>query len=116
MKLSKAQTEVMNKAKKDIDLARSLDYPEWLRTTHSYYQIPNWADEELKEHIDNRWKKAVDEKYLYEYWENARNSIVLTSCNTRTLKKLESYGLIEIIYDSTGELGGIDTVKVLKAE
>ena len=116
MKLSKAQAEVMNKAKEAIDLARSLDYPEWLRTTVHCYQAPDWADEELKEHVDKRWKKAVEEKYLYEYWENARNSIVLTHCNSRTLKKLESYGLIEIIKDSTGEDFGIDTVKVLKAE
>lgn len=113
MKLSKAQQDVMDKAKKDIDEARALDYPEWLRRD-SYYQIPKWADKETAELIEKRWMDAVNREYLKEYWEAEKNGIVLTHCNTRTLKKLEALGLIEILYDSTGDGGyGIDHVKIL---
>ena len=113
MKLSKAQTEVMERAKKDIDKARAMDYPEWLRETDHYFQVPKWADGELKEYIDERWRKAVEEEYHKKYWEDERNGIVLTHCNSRTLAKLEQLGLIEIIEDSNGQTFGIDTVKVL---
>jgi len=51
--------------------------------------------------------------YLKKYWEEHRNGIVLTHCNSRTLAKLEEYGLIKIIEDSNGEQFGIDTVQVL---
>ena len=54
-----------------------------------------------------------EKEVMKKYWEEHRNGIVLTHCNTKTLQKLESYGLIEIIYDSTGEDFGIDTIKVL---
>ncbi len=113
MKLSKAQAAVMEKAKKDIDEARNLDYSEWLRETESYFQVPFWADEETTKLVNQRWQKAVNDKYLYEYWEAKRNAVVLTHCNTKTLQKLEKLGLIEILEDSTGECYGIDTVKVL---
>jgi hypothetical protein len=101
-KLSKAQQEVMDHAKRKIDKARSMDYPTWLKASDSYY-----------DYHEKQWKKAVEEGYLKEYWEDARNGIVLTHCNSKTLWKLEEFGLIEIIEDSTGDRCGIDTVKVL---
>lgn len=102
MKLSNAQEKVMMKAKKDIDMARSMEYAEWLKETHSFYQTH-----------EDAYQKAMSEGYLKEYWEDGRKGIVLASCNSRTLAKLEEMGLIEIVYDSNGETFGIDTIKVL---
>jgi len=121
MKLSKAQAEVMEEAKKKIDRARSMDYPEWLMATHNYYQVPKWATDETSpsynpryaESLRKRFDEAVAKEEWKDYWEMERNGIVLTRCNSRTLKKLEEYGLIKIIYDSNGEHIGIDTVQVL---
>lgn len=102
MKLSKAQETVMEDAKRQIDEAQSMDYPEWLKHGNGYYE----------DHED-AWNKAVAKCYLKEYWEEHRNGIVLTHCNSRTLAKLEEYGLIKIIEDSKGEQFGIDTVQIL---
>lgn len=98
MKLSKVQQSVLDEAKEEIDTARRLDYPEWLKLQH----IP-----------DHRFQKALEDGYLKHYWENNRKSVVLTQCNSRTIKKLEELGLIEIIEDSNGHHFGIDTIKVL---
>lgn len=106
MKLSKTQEQVLANAKKDIDEARSLSYPEWLKAENHFYQCDN-------EYHQKRYREAVEKEEMKKYWEEHRNGIVLTHCNTKTLQKLESYGLIEIIYDSTGENFGIDTIKVL---
>lgn len=106
MKLSKTQEQVLAHAKKDIDKARSLSYPEWLKAENHFYQCDN-------EYHQKCYREAVEKEEMKKYWEEHRNGIVLTHCNTKTLQKLESYGLIEIIYDSTGEDFGIDTIKVL---
>ena len=109
MKLSKAQAEVMSQAKKDIDLARSLDYPEWLKTTNHVFQNDN-----DNEYWAKRYEEAVSSGYLKEYWEVERKGQVLTHCNSKTLYKLQELGLIEILYDSKGDGGsGIDRVQVL---
>ena len=99
MKLSNAQQKIMDKAKADIDFARKTDYPEWLGKNSCVRE--------------DAFEKAVEEGYLKEYWEAERRAEVLTHCNTKTLRKLVEYGLIEIIEDSTGENYGIDTIKVL---
>lgn len=106
MKLSKTQEQVLADAKKDIDKARSLSYPEWLKAENHFYQCGN-------EYNQKCYREAVEKEEMKKYWEEHRNGIVLTHCNTKTLQKLESYGLIEIIYDSTGDYYGIDTIKVL---
>lgn len=121
MKLSKAQEKVMEEAKRKIDRARSMDYPEWLMDVNDYYQVPEWATDETSPYYNPRYAEslrkqfyeAVAKEEMKHYWEDNRNGIVLTRCNSRTLKKLEEYGLIKIIYDSNGEHIGIDTVQVL---
>lgn len=121
MKLSKAQVKVLEQAKKDIDRARSMDYPEWLMDTNSYYQIPEWAEDETSPHYNPRcaemkrkkFAEAVEREEDKEYWQRERDGIVLTRCNSKTIKKLEEYGLVKIIYDSNGESYGIDTVQIL---
>ncbi|MBO5662622.1 MAG: hypothetical protein J6S12_02035 [Alphaproteobacteria bacterium] len=103
MKISKTQQMVLDLAKKEIDTARKLDYPEWL-----VHERPCYAQE--SEYWKNAFENAIKRGEFKDYWENARKSIVLTWCNSRTIKALEELGLIEIIVD-----GGIhpDTVRVL---
>lgn len=99
-KLTKTQSEVLEYAKKQIDTARALTYREWFLETEKYYR-PDWIE------------KAIQERQFANVYEDRKNGIVYTHCNSRTLKKLESLGYIEIIEDSTGESYGIDVVKVL---
>ena len=101
MKLTPAQEKVLTQAKSDIDLARILEYPEWMRETCKNFR-PEVVEEDIAE---NRMKN---------YWEEHRNAIVLAHCNSKTLEKLEKLGLIEIIYDSKNEKGyGIDHIRIL---
>lgn len=100
IKLSKAQEKVMEQAYKDIDLARNNNYEAWVRK-----YIKGFTDEYIEERI-----RLEDRK---DWYEDRKNGIVLTSCNTKTLRKLEELGLIKIIKDSTGSTWGIDIVKVL---
>lgn len=122
MKLSKAQEAVMNQAKEKIDYARSHTLREWAqKKTHH-------TDEDIERQVANAYKHRCTEeemrKYCEEdivgymekygkYYEDERNGVVLTNCNSRTLVKLETMGLIEIIQDSNGTTYGIDTIKVL---
>ena len=101
MKLSNAQIEIMENAKREIDKARQLDYPEWL-VANGYYDD---SEESLE--------RAIARCYMKKYWEANRNGEVCTHCNSRSLKKLESLGLIEIVVDSIGNNYGIDHIRVL---
>jgi len=99
MKLSNAQQKVLDDAKKKIDIARRLDYPTWL---------------EEREHVPrHRLQEAIARDYLKSYWEAERRGEALMYCNSKTLRKLAEYGLIEIIEDSTGQTYGLDVIKIL---
>lgn len=122
MKLSKAQTEVMNKAKADIDYARTHDFIYWIAkaTGHNLdvdwdsHPNPYFTNEQVRKDAEEIAEKdANGDGYWLKRYEEVKNGTVLTSCNSRTLYKLEEYGLIEIIDDSTGQTYGIDRVKVL---
>ena len=106
MKLSKAQQEVMDHAKKEIDLARQLDYPDWLKATNHCFQ-------QETAYWQKAYKEAVEKEQSKCYWENDRKAIVLTHCSSHTIRALERLGLIEIIEDSVEIGGSIDVVKVL---
>lgn len=109
MKLSEAQTRVIEKAKRDIDMARECaTYEEYFMK----YEAPHCnaaynTPEKFKARDIDSWN------YYKKYWEEHKDGIVLTHCNSRTLVKLEQYGLIEIITDSNGQEYGIDKIKVL---
>lgn len=104
MKLSKAQAKVIELAKKDIDTARKYDtYDEYLRNENWLVTEGRYSVEEYKRYFPGGEK----------FWNAERNGIARTYCNTKTLKKLEEYGLIEIVYDSTGERWGLDEIKVI---
>lgn len=123
MKLSKAQQEVMNKAKAQIDFARTHTVFEWAQEkTHTtnediermvsqadlYYSTP----EKMRKSLNERIERYVEQ--YSEYYERERRGEVLTHCNSKTLEKLEKMGLIEIEFDSKGYGGyGIDRVKIL---
>jgi hypothetical protein len=100
-KLSAAQQNIVDRAKAEIDLARTLGYAEWVIETHKSFQ---------KRYVE----EAIETESMKKYWEDNRNGIVLTHCNSKSLEKLQTLGLIEIIYDSKGEKGyGIDKIKVI---
>lgn len=101
MKLSKTQQEVLDRAKRDIDRVRNLDYPEWMKQR-------NW-----KYSNKDELNSAIEREEDKERWQAERNGLALTHCNSRTLWKLQEMGLIKIVKDSKGSFCGIDTIKVL---
>jgi len=117
MKLSKAQEEVINNAKAKIDLARTLNFFDWYMGYYAgNYESKNiHTPEELDAYLENRigrdnrtMKDLTEERY-----QNARNGIVSCIANSRTLKKLEEMGIIEILYDSNGDRLGLDEIRIL---
>lgn len=117
MKLSKAQQQVMDHLKEQIDYARNNDYMHFVGKCIGKNLETNW-DEHPNPHLTNESiLETVKERAEGEYWKDAyeerKNGIALVTCNSRTLYKLVEYGLIEIVEDSNGESYGIDKVKVL---
>ena len=84
MKLSKAQQKVMDEAIKDINEARTMDFESWFR------KKIDWCQPQARE--------SYRDAYM-AHWNNRKNGIVLTHCNSKTLVKLEELGFIEIIED-----------------
>lgn len=109
MKISLAQEKILNQAKEQIDTARKYNnYDEYFISEKSQncnngYNTP----EKYKAKDIEKWNKDI------KYWEQKRNAIVLTSCNTKSLLKLEYLGLIKIIYNSNNQSYGIDRIKIL---
>ena len=107
-KLSQAQQKVFDRAKEDIDEARSMNFYDWFKK-HSWSGYADYSDEEIDKHLEvndknNFWKKLYNDNV---------NGIAHTHCNGKTLYKLESLGLIEIIRDGTNKTFDYDFVKVL---
>lgn len=110
MRLSKAQQTVMDDAKNKIDFARSVSYYEWIKKRFLPYK--DVTDEQILEMIEHD-KKIFSYDYIAKRFEEEKNGITIVHCNSKTLCKLQEYGLIEIIEDSKGQTYGIDTIKVL---
>ena len=108
IKLTPAQQKVMDRAYKDIDEARNNDFYGWFKIAYKC----NETKEEIDERVE-RWYNRYHENYYHENYEKTKNGMVLTHCNTKTLRKLEEMGLIKIIEDSTGTKFGLDVVQVL---
>ena len=122
MKLTKAQDKIMTEAKSKIDFARTHTLREWAQKATGYTDeviermVSHSEDyrstpEKMRASLEDRISHYADE-YRDSYYRDREGS-VLIHCNSKSLKKLEEYGLIEIIYDSTGSSFGIDTIKVL---
>lgn len=99
-KLSNAQAKVLEKAKKDIDAARSMNFYDWMRT--SFRGCTN-------DEIDNMGYV----EWYRKYYEQNKNGIASTHCNGKTIEKLQKLGLIEIIYNGTNKTQSYDEIKVL---
>lgn len=122
MKLTKAQTELLNRMTAKIDFARTHTLTEWAQKRKGYTEekidrmiksseLYRKTPEEMRTIIANEISNYA-EAYA-DYYNEERNAIINVTCNSKPLKKLEEYGLIEILYDSTGTGFGLDTVKVL---
>lgn len=116
IKLSKAQQEVIDNAKRRIDFARTHSFCDWWRKSESYWKCKEMTDAEVYEEINRRAKAgyAVNLAKEEQWYEMNRNGIDFTChASSATIKKLEALGLIEIIHDSNGEYYGFDTIKLL---
>lgn len=125
-KLTASQKDVMEKAYKDVELARTHSLDEWAmyNTTNgaavtleeakqNYRPITNWEDyrydsqeaaiQSLMKNVNNR-KKNWSSRY-----EEDKKGIVWTETSSATLRALEKKGYIEILHDQGI---GIDTVRI----
>lgn len=120
-KLYPAQKYVIEKAHKEIDLARIHTIIEW--ATYEKFRCENIEDSEIAQNWNkygynsleealNCLRKSVEDygKCYGKYYENAKNGIVTTTANPRTLKSLERFGLIEIM---NGGRGYVYIIKIL---
>lgn len=103
MKLSKAQAEVYENAKKQVERARENSFREWCKN--------KWlGDLYEKSANDEKWRAKLEK----EYNEN-KSGVAEVHCNSKTLYALENFGLIEIIHDSKNDDDfGYDKIKVLE--
>lgn len=91
MKLTKAQEKIMEKAKADIDFARTHTLREW------GIKICGLEGKELDAYAESQieyWTKNYGKAY-----ERNKKGICLCTANSRTIKALEQLGLISIIDD-----------------
>ena len=117
MKLSKAQQEVMDKAKERIDYARTHSFHDWFRNNTCADYVKEMSDQEVDALIDKRTEQGWIGNRSYEenHYQMNRDGIdYLCHASGATIKKLETLGLIEIIKDSTGTgTYAFDAIKVL---
>lgn len=116
MKLSKAQQVVMDEAKKRIDYARVHSFHDWFRNNNRSGNIIEMNDREVDELLEKRtlagWIGNKD--YQMEHYQMNRDGIdYLCHASSKTIGKLESMGLIEIIRNSNGENYGLDVIRIL---
>ena len=115
-KLSKAQQEVLDRAKYRIDFARTHSFCDWWRKNESFWKYKEATDAEVYEILEERTRKGWIGTLEWEmkHYEMERDGIdPYCHASSATIKKLETLGLIEIIYDSNGEYYGFDTIKIL---
>lgn len=109
-KITKAQENVLNRAKERIDFARSHNFYDWyMRRATNYERINIHNLDELDKHLSNRYGRDLRQAYINDY-ENERKGITIVLSNTRTIKALERLGLIRIINEGGSS---IDTIEVI---
>ena len=111
--LSKAQSEVLEGIKRDIAKARTVNsYDEYWEKYESGANYLKYRGIYTVEDYKARYPE--DYKRWSNRWRREYEGKALTHCNSRTLRKLEDLGYIEIIEDSTGEYFGIDVVRLIE--
>lgn len=112
-KLSNAQIKVLNDAKERIDFARTHDFYDWYMRTASNYEKKNiHSNEELENYLSNKYGRDLRAEYKNRYMNNINGIDYLCHASSKTIAKLESLGLIEIIKDSNGEYYGLDIIRI----
>ena len=130
IKLTKAQQEVMDLAKREIDYARTHDFLHWIAQAHGHALETDW-DAHPNPYLSNELalKQAqemveADSRGVYTddgielippnwsrmAYENRKKGIVLTITSSNTLKALERRGLIRIVRDAKR---GVDEVEIM---
>jgi hypothetical protein len=119
MKLTKAQQEVLDKAKANIDFARTHDFYDWFRDNWSFdTEKSNWSDDQINNYYEdmerfNKTDVSFKDEDMDEFIDLTKGIYRSIRVNSKTLVKLEKMGLIEILYDSNGDRFGIDRIKIL---
>ena len=98
----------MQQAAREIAIARKYEtYEEYFTEVQSKHGSYLYGSEQYKAQDIALWNR------MKKYWENEKKGIVLTHAASATLRKLESLGLIEIIFDSAGQHYGIDSIRII---
>ena len=130
MKLTKAQQEVMNHAKQNIDYARTHDFIHWIARHFTQLDLEKDWDAFPNPYLSNeialqRAREAVENdkhpvmsndieifpaNHRRSAYEDEKNGITLCIASSNTLRALERMGLIEIITDAGR---GVDHIRIL---
>lgn len=99
-KLTKAQTEVVDEAKRKIDEAREAKSFEDYKIKSFEKNTSSLKDENYRKYVLNIYLSQLKRgEYEWErkYYEKYKTGLVLVTANTKTLKKLEELGIIELV-------------------
>lgn len=125
MKLTKAQQKIVNKAKEDIDYARSNDFIHWVSLKLCGYDMEKDWDAVPNPYLSNEYvlKQAQDliakdetgyncfePHHWAKRYERAKHGECIAHANSKTLEALARMGVIEIIHDGRR---GWDTIRLL---
>ena len=125
MKLTKAQQEIIDKAREDVDYAREHDFLHWVSKNLCGYDLDTDWDAVPNPFLSNEYvmKQALDtiaedetgsghfEAFHWKKrYERNKEGEVIAHANSKTLEALERMGMIEIIHDGRR---GWDTIKLL---
>lgn len=130
MKLTKAQAQVIDRAKSDIDYARTHDFIHWIAKHVTALDLDTDWDAHPNAYLSNaqalqdaldvaekdNFPTVIDgfEIFPAGYWkmkyEGEKNGVTITIASSNTLRALQRLGLIEIIKDAGR---GVDTIRLL---
>ena len=130
MKLTKAQQEVLDHAKKDIDYARTHDFLHWIAKHFTQLDLEEDWDSFPNPYLSNEeaMKRAIEAvendknpvirddieifpaNHRRKWYEEEKSGMATTIASSNTLRALQRMGLIEIIVDAGR---GVDRIRVL---
>lgn len=125
MKLTKAQQEVIENARQDVDYARENDFPHWfakfvcgreLEKDWDSFPNPYITNKTVLDEVNERIMEdeAGSEYFAPGYWkaryERAKQGEAICMASSHTIRALERMGLIKIVNDAGR---GVDTFNLL---